>query len=213
MKKIIYLLLFVIIFNNCKRKDKSYYETGELLRETFAISDTLSYAIEYYKNGNKKYEGMYNKDSVCRGVWKEYYDDGELKIECILEDGIPTVPYENDTFPDMSKRDAYIRYKGEREKMAKNKAYHINGKQKELLFRTYVDSVYETFYMVDCVSYSGTAEVKKTEAEDRKDSYPYDLVVRTVPDTIIIRYNFCNEEGLIIRDVTPSSKFIVIVEE
>ena len=213
MEKIICVFFLVISLLSCKKVEKTYYDTGELLSERFIINDTTFYSIDYFRNGNKKCEGAFSKDSVGIGLWRNYYDDGDLKTEFFLEDGIPTVPYENDTFPDLSKRDAYIRFSDNAEKHTNKEWRYLKGDVGRIPFRTYVDGVYETFYIVDCISRSGTASVEKIETEDRKNSYPYDLVIGETPDTILIRYLFCNEEGLIIRGVTPMTNFTVIVEE
>jgi len=216
MKKTTYIIILVISLFSCKKTEKSYYKTGELLSETtFITKDSYNIKI-YYKNGNLKTTGKVYNDSLCTGVWNDYYEDGELRCQYVMEDGIATVSYENDTFPDLSKRDAYIRFSDNAEKHKNDEWRYLKGDVGRIPFRTYVEGVYnlhDSFYIVDCISRTGTASVEKIETEDRKNSYPYDLVIGETPDTILIRYLFCNEEGLIIRGVTPMTNFTVIVEE
>lgn len=72
--------VFVVI-NACQQKsDKNYYETGELKTEISNIkgSDSMSYYVEYFKNGQKKLEGLVKFDSIADGEYKYYYADGKL---------------------------------------------------------------------------------------------------------------------------------------
>jgi len=57
-----------------------YYKSGKILSTSYGHKDNLLY-FEYYENGKLKVEGRLRDGLSPMGVWKKYYDNGNLMFE------------------------------------------------------------------------------------------------------------------------------------
>ncbi|MBE6313279.1 MAG: hypothetical protein E7076_09050 [Bacteroidales bacterium] len=215
--KIYYLLVILFFITSCNSKnttERTYYETGELYGEIEKISTDTGVFYKgnfYYKNGVLKEEGILLDGDIAHGIWKEYFDDGDLKFISEYDKGKPviTISDKNDAFPDFIKRKAYLKLEGSPKHSNDSCCIIKNLKSDTLPFRTYVENTNDIWYVVTCTSTTGSATIENVE--ERKDSYPYNLIIGNKPDTIIISYNFINKDGVFIRN-DNCTNFTIVVE-
>ena len=213
MNKLFVIITF-LLFVSCHNKniERNYYDTGELYSETEIVeSDSaLNYKCKFYfKNGELKAEGLLVKDSLPDGLWKEYFDDGELKSKSFFSEGQPIMYNENGHFPELANREAYLRFKN-LSKYTKEYCWRIKKYGSDTMpFRTFVEDTDNYWYNVSVTSTSNTAKIENNI--EFADSYPYSLIVFNKPDTIVISYDFMNEDGMIIKNSNNTS-FQIVVE-
>lgn len=77
IKYIVVVICMFVFFISCKNnvalteKNGKYYLDGKIF---------TGVAVEYYKNGNKAYEGEI-VDGLREGKWDWYYEDGKARLE------------------------------------------------------------------------------------------------------------------------------------
>jgi len=78
---------------------RHWYKNGQLMNEGFYINGKMiGTFISYYENGqtqnhgNYKYteSGVYSRKD---GVWKYYYDNGQIQSESIIKDGVEELKF------------------------------------------------------------------------------------------------------------------------
>ena len=98
MKKI-YPLLSLLFLNSFGYGQKVYevigtYDNGSIKKiEYHQLIDNkigLLKVVNFYENGFKKEERSYNEKGISNGLWTEWYDNGQIKSEGLLNSG-----YEN----------------------------------------------------------------------------------------------------------------------
>ena len=201
-------MLFIIINNlaSCSNDTVhiSYYDTGEI--ETLISllpNDTTLYKYKkYYKNGIIAADGFTLPNGRAQGFRNEYFDDGDLKFVSYYENGNRVVPFENGEIADFTKRKAYIKFEGS-EKKSFDSFSSVEINADSIPFRTYVDSVVDTWYIVTAHYVKENKFVKLKRNKDKENSYPYMLPLYSTSDSIYIEYRFTDSKGLVILGQTP----------
>jgi antitoxin component YwqK of YwqJK toxin-antitoxin module len=93
MRKILFTLLFSFIslvsLSN-EVVDSSMYDNGNIKERLVAVpgidGDTYEYTM-YYEDGSLRVFGEYNEFGVKSGVWKAYYNSGELQSFSFYSNG------------------------------------------------------------------------------------------------------------------------------
>ncbi|MBI5542117.1 MAG: hypothetical protein HY951_18820 [Bacteroidia bacterium] len=95
MNKYIFLIVIAFTFSSCGgrkgvEKIDATYSNGKPAKISFVDtsngkSDTLS-KLEYYSNGNKKFEGSL-KDNVRDGKWTYWFENGKVWSEGTFRNG------------------------------------------------------------------------------------------------------------------------------
>ena len=137
-----------------------------------------------------------------QGFWNEYFDDGDLKFVSYYENGNRVVPFENGEIADFTKRKAYIKFEGS-EKKSFDSFSSVEINADSIPFRTYVDSVVDTWYIVTAHYVKENKFVKLKRNKDKENSYPYMLPLYSTSDSIYIEYRFTDSKGLVILGQTP----------
>jgi antitoxin component YwqK of YwqJK toxin-antitoxin module len=92
MRKALVLLAVTVMFINSTayaEVRKSYYESGQLRKETNYKDDKREGLSKYYyESGQLRLEINY-KDGKAEGISKSYYESGQLKKETNYKDGNP----------------------------------------------------------------------------------------------------------------------------
>ncbi len=214
---IIIIAIITLCFIACDKINKRiyYYDSGELELEYIPIQkDTsIEYYKRYYKNGILAEEGTILRDGRTHGFWKEYFDDGDLKFISEYDSGRFLLNSFNGNVPDLSKRDAYIKFENS-DKIEFKDLLYITTKADTLYFRTYVDSVNDHWYNVlrhrsnkpDNPFYR---HLKKNK--DKESSYPYSLPIESRPDTVELMYTFPDENGAHIIGKTPYRQIQLVI--
>ncbi len=110
---------------------KKYYENGQLASLNESSKQSIN-TIHYYENGKLKKEEHYNKNWKNHGVYKEFYENGNLKEQAFYENGLLTGKHlKNLEDGKPSRIENFIIINGESKKHGPCISYYSDGKRRE----------------------------------------------------------------------------------
>lgn len=184
--KYIYILFILVLFSDCKSPiTKLYYEGGELEAIIERFENNLQYAKYYYKNGNLKAVGHFDKDDFYVGEWSEYYADGVLKWKGKFERG-KRIDLINGKWPDFKSTNGYLDIEGRPKILKLGESYKV---------RIILPDIHPDILLFTDKEYN---EIQQNTDVNTFETYPYLIKPDSIGELILL-LTLPNEKGEYIK--------------